>query len=281
MAAPAKKMRMPAPLDDAQFRYLQELAGTTTGIVIEDSKRQMLYARLSRRLKELGLQNFGPYIERLRAQEPSELADFANRVTTNLTHFFREPGHFRYLADRILPGFAAPDGEERALRIWSAGCSTGQEPYSIAMTIDAFRPGVRVAPKILCTDLNSAVVDAAARGSFPREALRGLTDKQVRRWFRKSEPGCFEVSDSLKQMLIFKQHNLFGAWPIRGPVDAIFCRNVLIYFDSEAQRSLIERFTALLADGGHLFLGHSETLAFPDSRLRRVATTVYRKDEPS
>ena len=275
--AMSTKRKAPAPLDDEQFRYLQNLAGSVSGIVLESSKRQMLYARLSRRLKELGLNDYDTYIERLSSGDPAELKDFTNRITTNLTHFYREPGHFRYLTEQILPEFTQTRGEHRPLRIWSAGCSTGQEPYSIAMCVGSFARPLHAPPRILCTDLNSEVLATVVSGRFTRDSLRGLTEAQIRRWFRKLEPNCFEAVEALRSMLVVKQHNLMGVWPIRPPVDAIFCRNVLIYFSAEAQNTLIQRFTDLLASGGHLFLGHSESLAYPHSRLQRVATTIYRK----
>ena len=270
----------PPQLSDAEFQTLARLAEEQTGIALDEQKRPMLYARLTRRLYELGLHSFDAYIHRLRTADDSEAVVFANLVTTNLTYFFREPGHFRFLTETLLQEICPQPSTERPLRIWSAGCSTGQEPYSIAMTIAGAMSDAHARTRILCTDVNTTVLSKAESGRYSSAELRGLPHNLRTRWFQEESEGEFAAHPHLRQMLLFRHLNLFDRWPIRGNIDAIFCRNVLIYFDRPAQIELLGRFAEQLAPGGHLFLGHSETLVAPDLPLERAGTTVYRRVTP-
>lgn len=271
----AKRAAIAAPLDDSQFEYFASLAKSVTGIELIASKRPMVYARLSRRLLELGIADFNSYIEMLRSGDPDEMEVFINRVTTNLTYFYREPNHFLFLRETALPALLAEADDDKPLRIWSAGCSTGQEPYSLAITLASLLKPLPVPPRILCTDLNTEVLETARKGCFSKEELRGLPEDQRRRWFATVGDGMYQADESLRQLMLFRHLNLFDQWPIRPRVDIIFCRNVMIYFTREAQAALLHRFADLLKVGGYLFLGHSESLPFVSERFERAGTTVY------
>ncbi len=264
-------------LSDSHFEFLRELAMKETGISLEESKRPMLQARLMRRLTRLNLDSIDEYVSKLDNPNGRELASFINLVTTNLTFFFREPIHYAYLTKTALPDLLARSEATAPIRIWSAGCSTGQEPYSLAISIKSMANPPKVDPKLLCTDINGEVLETGKLGRFKREDLRGLTQAQVKTWFDPIDESCFEVKHELKSMLLFKQLNLFSHWPIRGPIDIVFCRNVMIYFSREQQKELVSRFAEIIAVGGYLFLGHSESLAFETNRFSRVSTTTYQR----
>jgi chemotaxis protein methyltransferase CheR len=278
-ANPAAQTRRepPAQLTDGQFKYLSDLAESQAGIVLSESKRPMLYARLTRRLNELKLNSFEVYIDRLKDNDQEELGDFRNRVTTNLTYFNREPGHFEFLKREALPAVHARKKANEPLRIWSAGCSTGQEPFTLAMTVQSTQACQSRETRILCTDLNTKVLQQAATGRYKLNELRGLTDQQLSLWFKKTPEQDYQCDPRLLNMLIFKQLNLLEPWPIKHDVDVIFCRNVLIYFNSNTHEELLNRFAKLLAIGGYLFLGHSESLTFAMDHFKRVSSTVYER----
>ncbi|MFK7734312.1 MAG: protein-glutamate O-methyltransferase CheR [Pseudomonadales bacterium] len=268
---------LPEKITDNQFVALRELAMETTGIELQDNRKLMLYSRLARRLSELNMRSFDDYISQLKSPSSQERTIFANKVTTNLTYFFREPNHFQYLVDHALPALADSRAEGEPLRIWSAGCSTGQEPYSLAITAKSVMQRLAPAPRILCTDINTEALDATRQGCYLSEELRGLTLQRQKQWFTPVENKRYQAQESLREMLIVKQLNFFDPWPIRNAVEIIFCRNVMIYFGREAQEELLNRFANLLKTGGYLFLGHSETLQFSDHRFERVAPTVYQR----
>ncbi len=265
---------------DRDFRCLQRLVARHTGITLSPAKRDMLYSRLARRLRALGLRRFKEYCALLQEDGNSEeLRHFTNAVTTNLTAFFREPHHFDYLRDEFLPAMIERRADRRRLRIWSAGCSTGEEPYSIAITLAETMPrdwDVR----ILATDLDSNVLDRARQGIYSEERTAEVPERLKRKWFlrgRAGHQGKVRVRRELRDMIRFRQLNLMHEWPMRGPVDAIFCRNVIIYFDKPTQSRLMDRFADILADDGRLFLGHSETLYRVTDRFQLLGRTIYRK----
>ncbi len=266
---------LPQKITDEQFDALRQIALETTGINIQKNGRLMLYSRLARRLGQLNLSSFDDYITHLKNPSNDEQRVFANRVTTNLTYFFREPNHFHYLSKQALPALADKRTEGQPLRVWSAGCSSGQEPYSLAITLKSVAPRLAPSPRILCTDINTEALEVTQRGCYPSKDLRGLPIQLRKKWFLPVENKRFIAQEALREMLIVKQLNLFDAWPIRDAVEIIFCRNVMIYFSREAQQVLFSRFADLLMPGGYLFLGHSESLPFSDTRFKHVAPTVY------
>lgn len=268
-------------LTDKDFNVIRTLLGERAGIVLSDIKRDMVYSRLVKRLRKLQLDSFSSYCELLQAGDSDEITDFVNALTTNLTSFFRENHHFEYLSETVIPQLIKEKSNDRKLRIWSAGCSTGEEPYSIAMVIKESLPlaaGWDV--KILATDLDTNVVEKASKGIYANERIDGIDKNRVKRWFKNGvddNSDYVKVSPELQELIIFKQLNLLGPWPMSGQFDLIFCRNVVIYFDKPTQSILFDRYADHLIDSGHLFVGHSETLFKVTDRFKLLGNTIYRK----
>ena len=265
---------------DEDFQALRALVKSLTGIHLSEQKRELVYGRLTRRLRALQLRTFGEYRDRLRG-DVQEVAELCNAITTNLTSFFREPHHFQYLREHVLAPLAAERRRTRRLRIWSAGCSTGEEPYSIAMTVLESLPeagGWDV--RILATDLDSEVLARARRGVYPPERTASLSPERLQRFFtERQEAGgpCRQIAAEVAALVTFKQLNLIHTPPMRGPLDAIFCRNVVIYFDKETQRELFARIARLQRPGDLLFLGHSESLFKVCDSYALIGKTIHRR----
>ncbi|WP_415893939.1 CheR family methyltransferase [Neptuniibacter sp. PT8_73] len=248
------------------------------GIVLADHKQDMAYNRLVRRLRELKLSNFDDYFSFL-DDNPVEFSQFINALTTNLTAFFREKHHFEFITNTIIPEIKASNSCR--VRGWSAGCSLGEESYSLAMTlleagIDPSRWDIR----ILATDIDSKVLSSAKSGIYTEDRIKNLPNSQLKRWFLKgkgSQKGFVKVKPELQDLLRFNYLNLMQDWPIEGPLDFIFCRNVMIYFDQNTQARLLDRMHSLLKPNGYLFVGHSEALARHASNFELVGKTIYRK----
>ncbi len=257
----------------ADFERIRRLVYEHAGIALSDNKRDLVYSRLARRLRTLGDRSFADYLARL-DQESEEWEVFVNSLTTNLTSFFREPHHFETLREYLS---RRPDGEP--LRIWSAACSTGEEPYSIAMTLAEHYGSFEIDARILATDLDTEVLSVAASGVYAIDRLAKMSDERKRNFFlrgRGQREGYARVRPELWGLLSFRQLNLLDdQWPLRGPFDAIFCRNVMIYFDRPTQRKVLERFAPLLRKDGLLFVGHSESLHHAADLFRTCGGTVY------
>jgi chemotaxis protein methyltransferase CheR len=269
-------------LSDVQFDRIRELVRAQCGIALTDHKRQMVHGRLVRRLRALRLPSFTEYVQLLeRGAAGGELQEFTNAITTNLTSFFRESHHFEYLAEQLLPSIAERVRATGRLRIWSSACSTGEEPYSIAMVLREQQQLIgRADARILATDLDSSVLATAAAGTYPAERVQQIAPQRVAKFFKPVSGGnqaSVQVSPLLRQLITFKQLNLMHEWPMRGPFDAIFCRNVVIYFDIETKRALFERMARLQSPGAILFLGHSESLYRISERYELIGRTVYRR----
>jgi len=270
------------PFSDAEFAFIRELVEQHAAIKLPDTKRQMVYGRLVRRLRELRLGSFAEYVALLREDAGGpEFVNLINAVTTNLTSFFREKHHFDVLRERIIPEFVTRNASKRTLRIWSAGCSTGEEPYSIAMTVlDCLPAGWDL--RILATDIDTKVLATASAGVYGEDRIRSLPDDIKRRGFLRGRGAASDkvrVRPEFQQPISFKQLNLMEAWPMRGQFDFIFCRNVVIYFDKPTQQRLFERFADQLVDGGYVFLGHSETMHNLTTRFRLLGQTLYQKQK--
>ena len=266
---------------DQDFKVLGELVTQHAGIIVTPEKFDMFYSRLGRRLRALGLSTFKEYCDLLIANERDEFPSFINAITTNLTSFFRENHHFDYLSS-ILPKLLKTNAASRRIRIWSAGCSTGEEPYSLAMTVKQCIPqNLDWDIKILATDIDSNVLAAAAQGNYKIDRITGISNAQKSKWFKKgvgANDGIVAVNQELKDLIGFKRLNLMDArWPMKGPFDVIFCRNVVIYFDKTTKEKLVERYTNLLVDRGHLFVGHSESLHRISTKLKLIGNTIYQK----
>ncbi len=265
---------------EEDFQALRVLVKSLTGIHLSEQKRELVYGRLTRRLRALQLRTFAEYRERLQG-DGQEMAELCNAITTNLTSFFREPHHFHYLREHVLAPLAADRRGEGRLRIWSAGCSTGEEPYSIAMTVLETLPDPgRWDVRILATDLDSEVLQRARRGIYPVERTANLSPERLQRFFsERQEAGGLirQIKPEVAALVTFKQLNLIHALPMRGPLDAIFCRNVVIYFDKDTQRELFARIARLQRPGDLLFLGHSESLFKVCDNYGLIGKTIHRR----
>ena len=263
------------------FEYIRDLVGDRTGIVLSDHKVDMVYGRLARRLRQLDIKVFKDYLNVLEDEKNTdELVEFTNALTTNLTSFFREPHHFDFLRTQGLPELIKRRPNKR-LRVWSAGCSTGEEPYTIAITLRESIPNIRNwDAKILATDLDSNVVAKGKAGVYTLERVNGIEKKRLNKWFKKGRDDLddkVKVSNDLQELITFKQLNLMHEWPMKGQFDIIFCRNVVIYFNKETQRELFNRYADHLADDGYLIVGHSESLHKVSDRFHLMGKTIYRK----
>jgi chemotaxis protein methyltransferase CheR len=266
---------------DEDFQALRALVRDVTGISLSEQKRELVYGRLARRLRALNLRSFREYRELLRQDDGGELVQFCNAITTNLTAFFREPHHFEHLKSDVLGPLLQKPSAGRRVRIWSAGCSTGEEPYSIAMAVLEAVPDIeRWDIRILATDLDSDVVEKARRGVYTAERVNTLSPERRERFFEPypdaKEPS-YKVRPELTRLLTVKQLNLMHPFPMKGPLDVIFCRNVVIYFDKDTQRDLVARVSRLQRPGNLLFLGHSETLFKVSTDYTLIGRTIYRR----
>lgn len=265
-------------LSDRDFERIRALIRTRAGIFLSEAKRQLVYGRLARRLRKLRLASFTAYLDFLERGDSMEIEEFTNALTTNLTSFFREPHHFDYLTEEVFPYLARRNAATRRLRLWSAACSTGEEPYSLAITLaesmDRFR-GWDL--RILATDLDSQVLRQAQEGVYPADRLRGMSPACRDRWFVRLGAHHYTVAEQLRSLIRFRQVNLVQPWPFRGPFDVILCRNVVIYFDKQTQRTLFRRIAQIQSDGSYLFVGHSETLYKVTDQYTSLGKTMYRR----
>jgi chemotaxis protein methyltransferase CheR len=269
-------------ISDAEFASFRELIHKSIGITLSESKRQLLCSRLGRRLRHHGFTTFSQYYEYLRTRDGQglELREMVNCITTNKTHFFREPHHFDFLRDQVFPEIAARKGpgEKHRLRVWSAGCSTGEEPYSIAITALEALERARWSVKILASDVDTDVLARAERGVYSSGSAADLPSALRQRWFPAlaGDPDRMTARDELRELLIFRRINLIERrWPINTRFDVIFCRNVTIYFDRATQEQLYERFARLLNPGGYLIAGHSENLSWLNHLFEPLGKTIY------
>lgn len=269
-------------LDDAHFEVLSRLTRKVCGIMLGAEKRLMVQSRLRPRLRAVNMSSFGDYIEHVSsAAGQSELRMMISALTTNVTQFFREPHHFELLRTELLPRLKDKLERGGKVRIWSAGCSYGQEPYSIAMhMLDTDKCWATGDFRILATDIDPKALSHARRGIYDESQLASVDFMNVQPFFTSVEDDSdsVEVSEEVKRLITFKELNLLSKWPMQGPFDVIFCRNVVIYFDTETQNGLWPRFYNLLSPEGLFFLGHSERV--PNSLelgLMSVGPTAYKK----
>ena len=266
-------------LGEREFELFSKLIYEKTGIFLKPEKRELLNARLAKRLRALGLSSFRDYYD-LVVNDPggNELVQLIDAVSTNFTSFFREPAHFDLLRETILPAMAG----RRPLRFWSAACSSGEEPYTLAMVVDDFfrRQGERADFIVQATDISTRVLAMAEKGVYPEERVRTVPQELLRRYFQKGvgrSAGLVRVKDELKRFVRFSRFNLMEQFRWQEPFEVIFCRNVMIYFNRETQERLVGKFYRALAPGGYLIIGHSESI----SRLRhdfvQVGATAYRR----
>jgi chemotaxis protein methyltransferase CheR len=270
-------------ITDAEFKYLRDLIYAHTGISLTEHKRALVCARLAKRLRHHRIGTFTDYYHLLTERDPEglELVEMINCITTNKTDFFRETHHFQFLVDRVVPERRALTRPGmRRLRLWSAGCSTGEEAYSAAITLHNALPaeeGWDV--RILASDIDTRVLEHGASGVYTEEQASHVPEALRHRYFLKgaaANAGRVKAKPVIQDMVHFRHLNLMDEpWPMRGPFDVIFCRNVVIYFDRETQRRLVERLLRLLRPGGYLFLGHSESLIGTDRSVHHIGQSIY------
>jgi chemotaxis protein methyltransferase CheR len=265
---------------DADFAQIAAYAYRAFGLSLPESKKDLVYSRLVKRVRHLGLDSFAAYCQRLQGDLGADEHDtLVSALTTNVTHFFREAHHFDLLAEQVLRPRLAALKQGQRLRIWSAGCSSGMEPYSIAMTVlDLLPEAAQLNIRILATDVDPAILERARAALYSAEETRPIPDRMKATGLLPADAGRHRIAPRVTQMVRFAELNLMQDWPVRGPFDAILCRNVAIYFDKPTQARLWQRFGALLAPGGLLCIGHSERLSGPaEAEFRSVGVTAYCK----
>jgi len=274
-----RKGSVRAEMSDQCFDQLRQFILEKTGIVLSDSKKEMLFTRLYKLIESGQVSDFDTLCEGIQQGKQVYEAFAINAATTNMTAFYRERYHFEYLADSLLPKLLNELGTSKRLRIWSAGCSSGEEAYSIAMTLLEFAPELAHWDlKILGTDIAIDRLEQAKVGIYRKSDLAPLTDAQRKRWFQQGQGENQEkvkVKTELSEKVTFNYLNLFEPWPMTGQFDVIFCRNVSIYFGKESQVSLFRRFADALKPGGYLFIGHSENLYDVSEQFKSLGQTIY------
>ena len=266
--------------DRTDFAFIANTLYEDAGISLPASKANLVYSRLAKRLRALGLENFRDYCALVGSEDGrDERAQMVAALTTNVTRFFREPHHFQHLRSKLIEPMAKELRDGRRLRIWSAGCSSGQEPYSIALSILSVLPDARAYDaRILATDINPLVLETGRKATYPAEEAASLPADLRRSWMESTGTGTLRFDEAPRGLITFRQLNLIGSWPMKGPFDAVFCRNVVIYFDEKTQMRLLNRMLPLIRPGGYLYLGHSERVIGPAETLFKIdGTTVYRK----
>lgn len=255
------------------FDFLSELVHKRIGIVLTDNKFDMVYARIARRLRALNISSVSNYCNFLTSDAGiDEMGNLVNAITTNLTSFFREAHHFEHLGKNVFAPFAKQPRDKR-LRIWSAGCSAGAETYSIAMTLCENIPDYAQRDcKILATDIDTNVLDKGRAGEYDSDWIEKIPQPLRNKYVEKNR-----MSEKLRSLITFKQLNLLEGWPIKGPFDVIFCRNVVIYFDKPTQAKLFSRYADILKPDGYLYIGHSESMHNVCDRFQLIGKTTYQR----
>jgi chemotaxis protein methyltransferase CheR len=270
-------------LSEDDFCRISQIVYDHCGINLHDGKKELIRARLAKKLRGGRFQTFSDYMDHIN-QDPTgrEFSDFIDILSTNLTSFFREKQHFDYVENELLPRLIEKKQREKnpRIRAWSAGCSSGEEPYSIAITLLENLPKTQWDVKILATDISTRVLEKAKAGIYDAERVSPVPAQQKAKYLTlKTEKGrkTYEVHESVRERIIFRYLNLMEDWPIKGPLDFIFCRNVMIYFDKPTQSVLVNRFFNLLGSGGILFTGHSESLTGIEHKFKYIQPTIYMK----
>jgi len=281
MTAIAGAGTLTSPLTDEEFDAFRRWIRREAGISLSPGKRALVASRVAKRLRRLGFESYGDYYDHVAAGPAAERQELINCLTTNKTEFLREPHHFRMLRERVFPDIEerARRGGRRTVCLWSAACSTGEEPYTLAITaLEHFGAGRGWEVRILASDIDTDVLAAAEEGVYPASSAAPFPPELRRKYFDEDgRSGTCRVRPEVRDLVTFRQINFMDeTWPIRSNFDAIFCRNVLIYFDRETQDRIVRRLAQRLLPGGHLMLGHSEGVAGLASRLTPVGGTAYR-----
>ena len=261
------------------FKKIAQILHSHAGIALAEGKAALVYSRLAKRLRSLGLRSFREYCALVEdKQGVDERQAMMAALTTNVTRYFREPHHFDHLRDVVMPKLVDRARRGGRIRLWSAACSNGQEPYSMAITVlQALPEAANLDVKILATDIDPNMVAEGRAGIYREDAITPVPLDLRRKWFKKAAGGAWEVADELRTLVSFKELNLIGDWPMKGKFDVIFCRNVVIYFDDATQEMVWSRFTPMMAPGATLYIGHSERVSGPaTSQLQTCGLTAYK-----
>ncbi len=266
-------------LDAASFEQVSRILYKQSGITLNKDKHELVKSRLAKRIRATGMHGFEEYLVYVKQDKSgAELRGMIDVLTTNKTSFFRESAHFDYLRESLLPKMRKTS---KKIRIWSAGCSTGEEPYTLAIVLREEISDIDLMDvKILATDLSDRVLACARKAEYTTDKLDGLPPAILKKYFKPVSDGetmIWRVNDSVRKLVSLARLNLMEQWSIRGPFQAIFCRNVMIYFDKPTQQRLVQRFWDLLEPGGHLFVGHSESLTSSSNDFTYVRPAVYAK----
>ena len=276
-------MQISKQLSDAEFKKFSDLIYQHVGIFMRPEKKELLNARLGKRLRECQLSTFQEYFDLISRpdQQKGEFIKFLDSVSTNFTSFFREVSHFEYLSSNVLPELVEKKTGNREFVFWSSASSSGEEPYTLAIFLNEFgasTPGFRY--KIMATDISTRVLAQAAQGVYPIEQTSKVPQEILKKYFKKgvgTSAGKVKVKDDLCRQVTFQRFNLMDEFPWRGEMDVIFCRNVMIYFDRPTQEKLISKFHQCLTPGGYLFIGHSESISSIKHDFVQVEATTYKK----
>lgn len=276
-------------VDNAEFSLtshdlavISRIMHKEAGISLSGAKANLVYSRLAKRVRKLGLRSFAEYCALVESDAGAqELGEMIAALTTNVTRFFREPHHFEHLREKVLPGLLAQAKAGGRIRLWSSACSSGQEPYSMALTVLSVMPDAyRYDIKILATDIDPNMLATGEAGIYDAAALEPVPASLRKTWFTPLDGGSgrMRANDELRSLVSFRKLNLIASWPMRGKFQAIFCRNVVIYFDAKTQEELWSRMMPLLDENGALYIGHSERVSGPaDALLANDGITTYRK----
>jgi chemotaxis protein methyltransferase CheR len=267
--------------DTAQFEKLRQLAKQFAGIEIDESKIDMVYSRMIRIIRSGNLTDFSGYISSLQQGNPETRKEFINAITTNLTSFFREKHHFDLLVNTALPDVMQQKRADKTIKVWSAGCSTGEEPYTIAFTLSQFfstKPGWNY--EIYASDIDSNVLNKARSGVYNLSSIEAIPSSEIARCFYKGtggNAGLCKVKPEFKEKINFFECNLIEPIELNAVFDIIFCRNVLIYFDSANQTQILDKLMSHLVPNGYIFTGHSESFMYHYKKTKLISKTMYRK----
>ncbi|MGV1099899.1 CheR family methyltransferase [Thiovibrio sp. JS02] len=270
-------------LTDEQFKKFSDLVYEKTGIYLKPEKKELLNARLGKRLRATAISSFKDYYDYvIRDKSGEELIHLIDSVSTNFTSFFRENSHFEILTSKVLPGFVLEGrGKNKEVLLWSSACSSGEEPYTMGMVVEDFacqHPGFRY--RIMATDISTRVLAHAKQGVYADDRITKVPKPLLKKYFQrgvgKSE-GYVKVKDNLRRVVHFERFNLMGDFPWRDSIDVIFCRNVMIYFNRETQQELVNKFYQALSPGGYLFIGHSESITSLKHSFTQIDATAYQK----
>ena len=268
-----------SPLTRRDLSEIADMIYSDAGIFLNESKASLVYSRLSKRLRKIGLSSFRQYCELVGSEQgAAERREMLSQLTTNFTKFYRERHHFEHLETEILPDLIKRARAGGRVRIWSSACSHGHEPYSLAMTIlSAFPDVMKYDFKILASDIDPKVVATATQGIYTGDAIEPVGAAFKREYFTNIGDDKFEVNANVKALISFRELNLIASWPFKGKFDVIFCRNVVIYFDDPTQSKIWQRYADVILKQGHLFIGHSERLSGPaKDKFKNVGITTFR-----